>query len=88
EGVKKVHKFIEYPAELALAPAWLARSSGTARYRNARFRLTGVIYHHGSHASGGHYTCDIQRPGGEWLQFDDVDIESLESVDAVLKEKN
>ncbi|KAJ2542166.1 hypothetical protein IWW35_005658 [Coemansia sp. RSA 1878] len=88
EGVKKVHKFIEYPAELALAPAWLARSSGTARYRNARFRLTGVIYHHGSHASGGHYTCDIQRPGGEWLQFDDVDIESLESVDAVLKEKS
>ncbi|KAJ2375537.1 hypothetical protein H4S02_008196 [Coemansia sp. RSA 2611] len=87
EGVQKVHKFIAYPEELTLAPAWLARTREAARHRDARYRLSGVIYHHGSHASGGHYTCDVRRPSGEWVQFDDIDIGSLESVDAVLDEK-
>ncbi|KAJ2695977.1 hypothetical protein H4R19_005790, partial [Coemansia spiralis] len=87
EGVQKVHKFIEYPAVLSLAPAWLAKTSEAARLRGSRYTLSGVIYHHGSHASGGHYTCDILRSAREWLRFDDVDITCLDSVDDVLAEK-
>ncbi|KAJ2849451.1 hypothetical protein IWW36_002612 [Coemansia brasiliensis] len=85
EGVKKVHKFIEYPETLALAPQWLARGAG--RQRGKQYRLSGVIYHHGSDASGGHYTCDVVRAGDEWVRFDDVDISGLAGVDAALEEK-
>ncbi|KAJ1872770.1 hypothetical protein LPJ55_002854 [Coemansia sp. RSA 990] len=85
EGVKKVHKFIEYPETLALAPQWLARGAG--RQRSRQYRLSGVIYHHGSDASGGHYTCDVVRAGDEWVRFDDVDISGLAGVDAALEEK-
>ncbi|KAJ2160115.1 hypothetical protein GGF46_002485, partial [Coemansia sp. RSA 552] len=74
-GVQKVHKFIEYPPELGLAAG-------------SRYRLTAVIYHHGTAASGGHYTCDIQRVGDEWLRFDDIDITDLSGVDAALEEKD
>ncbi|KAJ1727956.1 hypothetical protein LPJ61_004303 [Coemansia biformis] len=87
EGVQKVHKFIEYPAELSLSPDWLAKTAEAARLRSSRYRLSGVIYHHGSHASGGHYTCDILRSASEWLRFDDVDIACLDSVDDALAEK-
>ncbi|KAI8322330.1 cysteine proteinase [Martensiomyces pterosporus] len=87
EGVQKVHKFIEYPATLSLSPKWFARTPEASKFRNARYKLTGVIYHHGSHASGGHYTCDVLRSANEWLRFDDVDIDCLSSVDDALEEK-
>ncbi|KAJ1665549.1 hypothetical protein EV178_003054 [Coemansia sp. RSA 1646] len=88
DGVQKVHKFIEYPQVLTLSPKWFARSAEAAKHKNARYRLCSVIYHHGSHASGGHYTCDLLRSANEWLRFDDVDIGCLSSVDDVLVEKN
>ncbi|KAJ1959537.1 hypothetical protein GGI12_004287 [Dipsacomyces acuminosporus] len=87
EGVQKVHKFIDYPATLALSPKWFARTPEASKFRNAKYKLTGVIYHHGSHASGGHYTCDVLRSANEWLRFDDVDIACLSSVDDALDEK-
>ncbi|KAJ1942536.1 hypothetical protein FBU59_003168, partial [Linderina macrospora] len=87
EGVQKVHKFIEYPATLTLSPKWFAKGANVAKYRNAKYRLTGVVYHHGSHASGGHYTCDLLRATNEWLRFDDIDIDCLSSVDDALDEK-
>ncbi|KAJ2787752.1 hypothetical protein GGI15_000453 [Coemansia interrupta] len=87
EGVQKVHKFIQYPQELQLSPDWLTKSKATLEHRNARYRLESVIYHHGSQASGGHYTCDLRRSEKEWLRFDDIDITILHSVDKVLDEK-
>ncbi|KAJ2812563.1 hypothetical protein GGI24_006655, partial [Coemansia furcata] len=87
EGVQKVHKFIEYPATLTLSPKWFAKTADAARHRNSKYKLSGVIYHHGSQASGGHYTCDVLRSANEWLRFDDVDIDCLNSVDDALAEK-
>ncbi|KAJ2391187.1 hypothetical protein GGI05_003015 [Coemansia sp. RSA 2603] len=87
EGVQKVQKFIQYPQELQLSPDWLAKSTAASKHRNAKYRLESVIYHHGSQASGGHYTCDLRRSEKAWLRFDDIDITILDSVDKVLDEK-
>ncbi|KAJ1893919.1 hypothetical protein LPJ81_005273, partial [Coemansia sp. IMI 209127] len=87
EGVQKLHKFIEYPQILTLSPKWFTRNAEAARHKNAKYKLCSVIYHHGSHTSGGHYTCDLLRSSSEWLRFDDVDIGCLSSVDDVLVEK-
>ncbi|KAJ2718386.1 hypothetical protein GGI07_005776, partial [Coemansia sp. Benny D115] len=81
EGVQKVHKFIEYPATLTIEPKWLAKTKDASEYKGRTYRLESVIYHHGSQASGGHYTCDLRRSANEWLRFDDVEIGSLNSVD-------
>ncbi|KAJ2082337.1 hypothetical protein H4R24_001642 [Coemansia sp. RSA 988] len=88
EGVQKVSKFVEYPPVLSLSPKWLAKASAAGARRNAQYRLSGVIYHHGANATGGHYTCDILRSSDEWLRFDDVSIECLDSIDDVLEEKD
>ena len=42
-----------------------------------RYKLHGVLYHHGESASGGHYSIDVLHPngdggsGGVWLRIDD-----------------
>ncbi|KAJ2744746.1 hypothetical protein GGI20_002715 [Coemansia sp. BCRC 34301] len=87
EGVQKVHKFIEYPANLALSAKWFAKTAEAAQHKTTKYRLSGVIYHHGEQASGGHYTCDLLRSANEWLRFDDVDIACLGSVDDALAKK-
>ncbi|KAJ1671564.1 hypothetical protein GGF38_000710, partial [Coemansia sp. RSA 25] len=87
EGVQKVHKFIEYPANLSLSAKWFAKTAEATRHRNAKYKLSGVIYHHGEQASGGHYTCDLLRSANEWLRFDDVDIDCLSSIDDALAKK-
>ena len=44
-----------------------------------------VVYHHGKHATGGHYTCDVYHHGLEgWLRFDDSLIKRV-SEQQVLK---
>ncbi|KAJ1733994.1 hypothetical protein LPJ72_002580 [Coemansia sp. Benny D160-2] len=87
EGAQKVHKFIEYPEVLTLSPKWFTRSAEASKYKNKKYKLCSAIYHHGMHASGGHYTCDILRSASEWLRFDDGDIGCLSSIDDVLDEK-
>ncbi|KAJ2487073.1 hypothetical protein EV174_000755 [Coemansia sp. RSA 2320] len=87
DGVQKVHKFIEYPETLSMAPKWFSKTADAVRHRDAKYKLSGVIYHHGSQASGGHYTCDLLRSTNEWLRFDDVDIDCLSSIGDVLAEK-
>lgn len=47
-----------------------------------KFRLDGVIYHHGQNASSGHYTVDVRRQEGhEWIRIDDKVIRRIRSED-------
>jgi len=47
-----------------------------------KYRLIGVIYHHGKNANGGHYTVDIRRQDGqEWIRLDDTVIRRVRHED-------
>lgn len=47
-----------------------------------------VVYHHGTSAGGGHYTCDIRRQNGQWLHINDTNIKPLSERDVLLTDKN
>ncbi|OJD20053.1 hypothetical protein AJ78_00069 [Emergomyces pasteurianus Ep9510] len=84
KGTQKIWKKVGYPLELELPKEVFpphrrnilsAQGSGLPKYR-----LTGVIYHHGKNASGGHYTVDIRRQDGrEWIRLDDTVIRRVRS---------
>ncbi|PGH04175.1 ubiquitin carboxyl-terminal hydrolase 10 [Blastomyces parvus] len=86
KGTQKIWKKVGYPLELELPKEAFpphrrniisAQGSGLPKYR-----LTGVIYHHGKNASGGHYTVDVRRQDGrEWIRFDDTVIRRVRSED-------
>ncbi|KAK4188022.1 hypothetical protein QBC35DRAFT_212838 [Podospora australis] len=86
-GTVKIWKKVGYPLEFEFPQEVLSRTkrangvsadgSGAPRYR-----LTGVVYHHGKNASGGHYTVDVRRQDGkEWIRIDDTIIRRVRSED-------
>lgn len=43
-----------------------------------------MVYHHGKHATGGHYTIDVLRQDrSEWLRVDDTYIEPIPENEVV-----
>ncbi|KAH8704221.1 hypothetical protein BGW36DRAFT_423741 [Talaromyces proteolyticus] len=85
KGTQKIWKKIGYPLELEIP-----REVFPSHRRNAmaihsalpKYRLIGVIYHHGKNASGGHYTVDVRRQDGrEWIRMDDTVIRRVRSED-------
>lgn len=84
-GTQKIWKRVGYPLELEIpkevfSPAkrgGLAVKGGLPKYR-----LTGVIYHHGKSAAGGHYTVDILRQDRrEWVRVDDTIVRRIRPED-------
>jgi ubiquitin carboxyl-terminal hydrolase 10 len=53
----------------------------------ARYKLNGVLYHHGWSARGGHYTVDVLHPnahggsGEGWLHIDDESVRTVQHED-------
>ncbi|KAF2747439.1 cysteine proteinase [Sporormia fimetaria CBS 119925] len=84
-GPHKIWKKIGYPLELEIPKEAFPlhmRGSFAARGGLPRYRLTGVVYHHGKNASGGHYTVDLRRQDGrEWIRMDDTVIRRIRSED-------
>ncbi|KAK2735303.1 hypothetical protein FQN57_001198 [Myotisia sp. PD_48] len=84
KGTQKIWKRIGYPLELEIPKEVFPphrRNAMSAHNRNLpKYRLIGVIYHHGKNASGGHYTVEVRRQDGrEWIRFDDTIIRRVRS---------
>lgn len=84
-GPQKIWKKIGYPLELDIPKEVFPphkRGGLNAHGGSPRYRLTGVVYHHGKNASGGHYTVDLRRQEGrEWIRMDDTIIRRIRAED-------
>ena len=84
-GTQKIWKKIGYPLELEIPKEVFPqhkRGGLLAHGGLPKYRLIGVVYHHGKNASGGHYTVDVRRQEGrEWIRLDDTVIRRVRSED-------
>jgi ubiquitin carboxyl-terminal hydrolase 10 len=84
-GTQKIWKRIGYPLDLEIPREVFPPNRRNIMMTQGglpKYRLTGVIYHHGSNASGGHYTVDVRRQDGrEWVRLDDTVIRRVRSED-------
>jgi ubiquitin carboxyl-terminal hydrolase 10 len=84
-GTQKIWKKIGYPLDLEIPREVFPpnrRNIMMAQGGLPKYRLIGVIYHHGKNASGGHYTVDVRRQdGSEWIRLDDTVIRRVRSED-------
>ncbi|QSZ36873.1 hypothetical protein DSL72_006756 [Monilinia vaccinii-corymbosi] len=81
-GTQKIWKKVGYPLELELPKEVFPRNKRNVFAHDGypKYRLTGVVYHHGKNASGGHYTVDVRRQDGkEWVRLDDTVIKRVRS---------
>jgi len=75
-GTQKIWKKIGYPLQLEIPKEALGPKQRLSP--QSRYKLIGVVYHHGRSASGGHYTVDVLRQDGKnWIRFDDTNIKSV-----------
>lgn len=76
-GVQKSWKQVGYPLQLEIPSD--AISPARRGKLQTRYKLLGVVYHHGHSASGGHYTVDVLRQDGKsWIHLDDTAIEPVD----------
>jgi ubiquitin carboxyl-terminal hydrolase 10 len=83
-GTQKIWKKVGYPLELTIPKEVFpqAKRAQITLSGLPKFRLDGVIYHHGQNASSGHYTVDVRRQEGqEWIRIDDTFIKRIRSED-------
>lgn len=85
KGPQKIWKKIGYPLELEIPKEVFPqhkRGGYQAQGGFPKYRLTGVVYHHGKNASGGHYTVDLRRQEGrEWIRMDDTILRRIRAED-------
>ncbi|KAK2614988.1 hypothetical protein N8I77_001768 [Diaporthe amygdali] len=84
---EKTWKVVRYPLEFEMPQEILSRQTRNRLLAGGRdlpkYKLTGVVYHHGASVTSGHYTVDtLRQDGQEWLRFDDTMITRI-SGDAV-----
>lgn len=86
-GTQKIWKKIGYPLELQIPPE--AMSPTQRAGPSAKYRLIGVVYHHGKSASGGHYTVDVLRQDAKnWIRLDDTVIRRVRSEEVAVDVKD
>ncbi|OMP88683.1 putative ubiquitin carboxyl-terminal hydrolase 3 [Diplodia seriata] len=84
-GTQKIWKKVGYPLDLEIPKEVFPqhmRPGLAVKGGEPKYRLTGVVYHHGKTASGGHYTVDVRRQDGrEWIRMDDTVLRRVRSED-------
>ncbi len=85
--IEKVQKYISYPERLVIP----RNCYSTHEHDGSQptYRLLGVVYHHGRHAEGGHYTADVRKSFKQdepWEHFNDTII-SRQSMEKVLADR-
>ena len=82
-GTQKIWKKVGFPLDLEIPKeAFPIHKRGPRFVQERRYRLIGVVYHHGKNASGGHYTVDVRRQEGyEWIRLDDTVIRRIRSTE-------
>ncbi|KAJ3096305.1 hypothetical protein HDU97_006035 [Phlyctochytrium planicorne] len=83
-GTQKIRKHVAYSPILKIKPELLSPPS-RSKTHTLQYSLFAVVYHHGKHAAGGHYTCDVHRHSEEWLHINDANIIPI-TVDDVTDE--
>src|SRR5690606_875082 len=82
-GTQKIWKTVGYPLVLDIPSELVAPVKRTQP--RPRYKLIGVIYHHGKYASGGHYTVDVLRQDGKsWIRLDDTKITKIAAKDVAV----
>ncbi|EGN95847.1 hypothetical protein SERLA73DRAFT_162553 [Serpula lacrymans var. lacrymans S7.3] len=85
-GVAKVGKQVSFGPELEIGPDIMAPGR---KVQPTRYKLFGVLYHHGLSASGGHYTLDVLHPNRDmstkpreaWIRIDDELVSDVRAED-------
>ncbi|GMM28644.1 mRNA-binding ubiquitin-specific protease [Martiniozyma asiatica (nom. inval.)] len=77
--IEKIHKFVKYEHQLELPSECISKTN----FCDTKYELISVVYHHGRHTEGGHYTVDVKCPNDEWIRIDDTNITSITPDDAV-----
>lgn len=86
-GTHKISKKIAYPLQLDIPRE--AMSSIKRNDPQPKYRLIGVVYHHGTSASGGHYTVDVLRQDGKnWIRLDDKAIRRVRDDEVAVEVKD
>ncbi|QRV74931.1 ubiquitin carboxyl-terminal hydrolase [Ceratobasidium sp. AG-Ba] len=87
KGIQKNSKVIEYSTSLEIKPDIISPTRRSNK--SIKYNLYGVVYHHGKHATGGHYTIDVLRQDlSEWVRIDDTHIEPVTEKDVTAHEKH
>uniref|UniRef100_A0A9W3FJD1 Ubiquitin carboxyl-terminal hydrolase n=1 Tax=Camelus bactrianus TaxID=9837 RepID=A0A9W3FJD1_CAMBA len=84
-GCQKLIKNIEYPVDLEISKELLSPGVKNKNFKCHRtYRLFAVVYHHGSSATGGHYTTDVFQIGlNGWLRIDDQAVKVISQYQVV-----
>lgn len=86
-GTQKSWKVVGYPLELEVPQEVL--SPGRRGLVDTKYKLIGIVYHHGLSASGGHYTVDVLRQDSKsWIHLDDTSIEPVDAKDVAVEPPN
>lgn len=75
--VEKLRKHISYTHLLQVPLECISKTTQLGNVER-RYKLIGVVYHHGTSTEGGHYTVDVLRQETEeWARIDDTVVDSI-----------